>query len=77
MFLNSLNFFLKILGWQGQWRGKDGDRRDGKNFGGNKFGDNREGGKNASFFREIAEFIISRGIIYIYIPAMYFIFSLN
>ena len=40
------NFFLlKILGWQGQWRGKDGDRRDGKNFGGNKFGDNREGGK--------------------------------
>ena len=38
-------FFLKILGWQGQWRGKDGDRRDGKNFGGNKFGDNREGGK--------------------------------
>ena len=33
--------------------------------------------KNRVFFREIAEFIISRGIIYIYIPAsaMYFIFS--
>merc|ERR1712062_522460 len=35
---------LRPGGWQGQWRGKDGDRRDGKNFGGNKFGDNRRGG---------------------------------
>merc|ERR1712038_1724178 len=35
---------LRPGGWQGQWRGKESDRRDGKNFGGNKFGDNREGG---------------------------------
>ena len=74
--MKSLNFFLNILGWQGQWRGKDGDRRDGKNFGGNKFGDNREGGKNTSFFfREIAEFIILENLFIYIVPAMYFIFS--
>merc|ERR1711981_1522437 len=32
---------LRPGGWQGQWRGKESDRRDGKNFGSNKFGDNR------------------------------------
>ena len=38
-----INFISKIIsGWQGQWRGKESDRRDGKNFGSNKFGDNRE-----------------------------------
>ena len=38
------NLFQKFIisGWQGQWRGKESDRRDGKNFGSNKFGDNRE-----------------------------------
>merc|ERR1712158_190794 len=35
---------LRPGGWQGQWRGKDGDRRDGKNFGGDrKFGGDRGG----------------------------------
>jgi len=38
---------LRPGGWQGQWRGKDGDRRGGGrggggNFGNNNFGDNRD-----------------------------------
>merc|ERR1719517_24148 len=38
---------LRPGGWQGQWRGKDGERRDGNKFGGDrKYRDNRDGGGN-------------------------------
>merc|ERR1712223_644520 len=40
---------LRPGGWQGQWRGKDGDRRDGKNFQDRKFGgDRNDGNRNNS-----------------------------
>merc|ERR1711902_307803 len=38
---------LRPGGWQGQWRGKDGERRDGNKFGGDRNNrDNRDGGGN-------------------------------
>merc|ERR1711874_752935 len=37
---------LRPGGWQGQWRGKDGERRDGNKFQDRKFGGDRNDGNN-------------------------------
>lgn len=36
-----LNSFL-LQGWQGQWRGKEGERRDGNKFNDRKFGNTND-----------------------------------
>ncbi len=45
--------FHPILDWQGQWRGKEGERRDGNKFGDRKFGsgmDRRDNRNNDNKF---------------------------
>lgn len=35
-------FLFQFQGWQGQWRGKEGERRDGNKFNDRKFGNNND-----------------------------------